>query len=123
MHFTNETNVYRPSGAAFAIAKNAMKSRLITRKESNKRRMMWNRERDSLAGNDKASILSKLKGQSLTPKGITPRHNSVTPKRAKYGLTTTGVRLTLEERIKWLEDGVPPSGRTREQLGIIIADG
>lgn len=71
---------------------------------------------------DKAAILSKLKGQSLTPTSITPRHNSVTPKRVKYGVTTTGVKLTLDERIKWLEDGVPPSGRTREQLGIIIAD-
>ena len=37
-------------------------------------------------------------------------------------MTTTGVKLSLDERIKWLEDGVPPSGRTRDQLGIIVAE-
>ena len=88
----------------------------------NKRRFQIKERGSQLDLQDKASILSKLKGQSLTPKSITPRYNSVTPKRNKGGVTTTGVKLTLEERIKWLEDGVPPSGRTREQLGIMIAD-
>ncbi len=116
MHFTNKHNVYRPSGAAYAIARSAMKSRLVTRNDRNKRRMLH----VVLQGEDphKEQVLSKLKGHSLTPKSVSPR-----PSRVKYGLTTTGVKLTLEERIKWLEDGVPPSGRTREQLGIIIADG
>ena len=33
------------------------------------------------------------------------------------------MRLTLEERIQWLEDGLRPRGKSRDELGIILVDG
>ena len=31
--------------------------------------------------------------------------------------------MTLEERIQWLEDGVLPRGKSKEELGIVLVDG
>lgn len=38
LNFTNKSNVYRPSGAAYAVAKNALLSNLTSRKEKNLQR-------------------------------------------------------------------------------------
>ena len=35
-------------------------------------------------------------------------------------MTSTGLKLTLEERIRWLEQGVLPRGKSERQLGLLV---